>query len=367
MSENTYFQHTNPQPTQEYYKSTKKLSFEEIAKNSILKITDEIPEMPVCLEIEQKGKVFKIATLGNILLIQAKAKAGKTYFTSALVASLLCPKQFIYFKGSLPPDKRKVIYFDTEQGNEDARTVQERIYKMASLPTDLEAKYFEYYCLRRLSASDRCKVIENVIRNSKNLGVVVIDGVRDLINDFNDTGQSFSMINDLMAWTDEFRINIIAILHQNPNDEKARGHLGTELTNKAEFIISLNKDHNEENYRRVEGYGRRKSFSSFNYSLDENDFPVISSEQREAGKIAPLKIDLQTHKNLLEMIYSKEPADTEFSLNGLYPKIKMKFKIISQNYSFSDAQCKELIHFYLDKNLLINIGTDEKMKLKLKR
>lgn len=329
------------------------------------KVTDPLQETPICIEVEQKGKVYKIGTLGNILLIQAKGKAGKTYFTSALTASLLTFKQFVFFRGFLPEDKRKVIYFDTEQGTEDARAIQNRIYRMAGLPIDQEAENFEYYCLRGLSASQRCDLIELVIYETKNIGVVIIDGVRDLINDFNDTGQSFIMINKLMTWTEEKRIHIIAILHQNPNDEKARGHLGTELTNKAEFIISINRNKSDDSYRTLEGYGRRKSFTPFNYTLDENDFPILSSDEREAGKIDPLKLDLQIHRNLLSLIYPTDKPGTVYSLRGLQPLIKITFKKTDNRYEFSDIQCRDLVHYYVQQNLLTNSGTPEKMKLAL--
>jgi len=340
-------------------------TFNQYREKTRFKVTDPLQETPVCIEVEQKGKVFKIGTLGNILLVQAKGKAGKTYFTSALTASLLTFKQFIFFRGFLPEDKRKVIYFDTEQGTEDARTIQNRIYKMADLPIYKEAKNFEYYCLRGLSASDRCDLIEYIIYNTQNLGAVIIDGVRDLINDFNDTGQSFIMINKLMTWTEEKRIHIITILHQNPNDEKARGHLGTELTNKAEFIISINRNKMDDSYRTLEGYGRRKSFSPFNYTLDANDFPVLSTDEREAGKIDPYKLDLQTHKNILSLIFSQEKPGLVHSLRSLQPLIKIQFKKAGSRYEFSDIQCRDLVHYYLQQNLLKNSGTSEKMKLTL--
>ena len=342
---------------------TKNQSLDAIVTKSRLKITDPIPNMPVCLELEQNGKVYKIGTLGNIILIQAKAKAGKTYLVSAMTAALLSSKQFIYFRGYLPEDKKTVLYFDTEQGSEDARTVQERIYKMAGLPTNEENINFQYYCLRRLNDSQRLESVEYIISTTENLGCVIIDGVRDLIKDFNDTAQSFVMINKLMTWTDEKQINIIAVLHQNPNDDKARGHLGTELTNKAEFILSISKERDEESYRRVEGYGRRKPFTPFNYSLDENGFPVLSAEQRAAGKIDPLKFDLNIHRNLISTIYDKLETAEELSLNSLFQHIKTAFKQTNSSYNFSDSQCKGLVHFYVLNKILKNSGTDEKMKL----
>ena len=45
-----------------------------------------------------------------------------------------------------------------------------------------------------------------------------------------------------MQWTDDKQIHIHTVLHQNKNDEHARGHIGTELNNKAETILQVEVD-----------------------------------------------------------------------------------------------------------------------------
>lgn len=47
-----------------------------------------------------------------------------------------------------------------------------------------------------------------------------------------------------MQWTDDRQIHIHTILHQNKNDENARGHIGTELNNKAETVMQVEVDKN---------------------------------------------------------------------------------------------------------------------------
>ena len=48
-----------------------------------------------------------------------------------------------------------------------------------------------------------------------------------------------------MQWTDDRQIHIHTILHQNKGDENARGHIGTELNNKAETVLLVEKDKND--------------------------------------------------------------------------------------------------------------------------
>ena len=76
---------------------------------------------------------------------------------------------------------------------------------------------------------------------------VVIDGVRDIIGDFNNNEQSSELVTDLMALAEDRQICIWLALHMNPrmrndDDSKMRGHLGTELGNKVtDTLVSIKK------------------------------------------------------------------------------------------------------------------------------
>ena len=76
-----------------------------------------------------------------------------------------------------------------------------------------------------------------------NPDIVFIDGVRDIIGDFNDNAQSSELVQELMALAEKRGICIWNVLHMNPrpgNDDesKMRGHLGTELGNKVTDTIA---------------------------------------------------------------------------------------------------------------------------------
>ena len=63
-----------------------------------------------------------------------------------------------------------------------------------------------------------------------------------MVYDINSPGESTRIISKLMQWTDDRQIHIHTILHQNKGDENARGHIGTELNNKAETVLLVEKD-----------------------------------------------------------------------------------------------------------------------------
>ena len=76
---------------------------------------------------------------------------------------------------------------------------------------------------------------------------VFIDGVRDIIGDFNDNKESAELVQSLMSMASQKGICIWLALHMNPrpgNDDesKMRGHLGTELGNKVtDTLVSIKK------------------------------------------------------------------------------------------------------------------------------
>ena len=60
--------------------------------------------------------------------------------------------------------------------------------------------------------------------------------------DINSSSESTEVISNSVQWTDDKQIHIHTVLHQNKNDEHARGHIGTELNNKAETILQVEVD-----------------------------------------------------------------------------------------------------------------------------
>ena len=65
-----------------------------------------------------------------------------------------------------------------------------------------------------------------------------------MVHDINNPGESTTVISYLMTWPGERDIHIHTVLHQNKGDENARGHIGTELSNKAETWLQVEKDEN---------------------------------------------------------------------------------------------------------------------------
>lgn len=79
-----------------------------------------------------------------------------------------------------------------------------------------------------------------------------------------------------MAWTSKYDLHIHCVLHLNKNDNNTRGHIGTELENKAETVLIISKNKQDANISEVRPmHMRDKEFSSWAFHIDDNSLPVL--------------------------------------------------------------------------------------------
>ena len=215
------------------------LDLEAMWQNSLIRVSDQLTIPPVVLRVDEAI----IGTLGNFSVSTGKAKAKKTFNVCALVAAALINGQVLEYRASFPESKRDILYFDTEQSPYHCQLVMQRILSLAGLPLDQEPEHLKFSHLRAIAdPNQRRALIRYAIYNSTNLGLVIIDGIRDLMHDINNSAEATNLVGDLMQWTGEKNIHIQTVLHLNKGDDNARGHIGTELNNKAESVLLIAKD-----------------------------------------------------------------------------------------------------------------------------
>ena len=225
-------------------------------KQYLLDATENYPE-PYFL-LEYKGTPF--STIGGIQALSGQKKNGKTFLMAQMMAAILgvdsnrvatmlpglkVPQRTLDHLGHMP----KVLYVDTEMEKLNSAKVLRRVHWLCGWQMDMPCDRFNFLWLRSVKdvKDDKGKVIERayekryrIIKQAIDLlkpDAVFIDGIRDLIGDFNDNASSSALVLDLMALAEEKHICIWNTLHMNPrmkNDDesKMRGHLGTELGNK---------------------------------------------------------------------------------------------------------------------------------------
>lgn len=314
---------------------------------------DLIPIPPICLEIINPLGSSSFATLGNFSAVIGKAKSKKTFLiTMALAAAIRNDTLLSKFKANFPDRKRKVVFFDTEQSRYHVQKVVKRI---CHLSENKQPTNFDCFALRALSTHKRREVIERVLETDPEIGLIVIDGIRDLVNDINSSEESSEIINLLMKWSEEKDIHIIVVLHQNKGDNNARGHLGTETINKSESVISVTRDSQDHSISIVEAeYCRDIDFPTFAFKIDEKGIPYVLHDWQppKEGKktLSPFDIPKETHTKILNELFKRNSFP---KYSEMWQEIKYSF----QQYGISggDSKAKEWLKYYENQHLVTKI------------
>lgn len=215
-----------------------------------------------------------IGTYGNFSFVGAPPKHKKTYLVSLLSAAYLGGNSK-RFTGKLKGHREDkcLMHFDTEQGNFHCQKVFRRVLDMASL----ENQCYYTYGLRRLSPRERVAAIDYAIRTTENLGVVVIDGIADLVSDVNNIEESNTVVQMLMRWTEVHNVHIVTVIHTNWGSTKPTGHLGSALQKKCETEIHLERNEVDNSLMDVKCKNSRgKNFDTFSFFVNQAGFPEIS-------------------------------------------------------------------------------------------
>lgn len=331
---------------------------QEKLQSAIVTAIEKIDIPPICFEILDGDLSSEIGTLGNISLWIGKAKQGKTFaLTMALAAAETGKWLMNKIKITLPDDNKNIILFDTEQSRYHVQRVVKRIAKLSETTEPINITAFG---LRKYDPAERLELIEYALYNTQNLGFVVIDGIRDLITSINDEEQSSMISSKLLKWSEELNIHIAVVLHTNKADNNARGHLGTELTNKSESVISIGKDSETQDQMIIKPeYCRSREFNPFAFKIDDfgNPFiveiPIVQNDGRKKA-LTPVDIDLSTHKLVIEAVFK---ISTELKYTDLQNQVKDYF--MRYGIKFGDNKSKEFLTFYINEGYIIkeeNVG-----------
>lgn len=221
---------------------------------------------------------YKIGGFGQIGVFTGHEKSGKSFVLGCLASAAISGKPSLNFEMDLRG--RKMIWFDTEQSLFFYQWTQKRIHGMAGKRQNLP--YYQAYHLRKYTPAERIAIIEHLVYHEKNLGVVVIDGIVDLLMNYNDLPEVQGVVQRLMKWTDELNIMLLSVLHVNKGDGKIRGHIGTEIKNKCDFAINVAKT-SENEYRISNPTGRHASFPGFEFSRNEEGLPIYDDNTPIGG------------------------------------------------------------------------------------
>lgn len=327
--------------------------FAVLWKTIHLKITDTYDVPPEILWVNGST----IGTLGNFSASTGKAKSKKTFNISAIVAAALKNDEVLQYSAFLPENKRKILYVDTEQSKYHCHKVMERIMRLAGLPTDKDREDFIFVVLRECTPNKRKQIIDYMLANMEGIGLVIIDGIRDLMYDINSPSESSNLINLLMRWSSEYNLHIHTVLHLNKGDDNTRGHIGTELNNKAETVLQITKSTQDVDISEVKAmHIRDKDFEPFAFRINETALPEVVKdyvfEQPKQNRNFPLtELTEQQHREALENGFGKDVVQG-------YPNVIAALKKGYASIGFERGRniLVDLNKFLVNKRMIIKEG-----------
>lgn len=289
---------------------------------------DEFPP-EVCL-LEVDGVPF--FAKGDIHAIKAKQKQGKTNAIAIMVAAILCGK-WGRLKGIL--EGAKVLVIDTEQKNADTQLVYNRTLELAGLPKEDIYERFLTFAFRALDTEQKLNAVKALIMEFKP-DIVFVDGVVDLMGNFNEVDDSKAIIEELLRMTTKevsgFDPAIVCVLHTNKaaEDHNMRGHAGTMLAQKAGNVFEVKKDNHIITVYNSDSRHQEVPSWSFMFDAQGNIIDADAERNRLIEEARVQRVNSAAQKAEVERNERiQQVVNIVIEAGGKMPIAKLKSKVMS--------------------------------------
>ena len=237
----------------------------------------ELPPMQPLFRMNEENCFYR----GELVADCGKAKSGKTFFLSILMAGAR-KKQMLALE-RLCEEPLKVLWIDTEQSQQSTQEIlKDRIMPLANIES-LDDTRFYAFNLRGLGFDRGQKMVDVAIRVLQP-DIVILDGIKDLMTDINDAVQATLIMEHLMALAKDQNCCIVCVLHQNKSeqDRNMRGSIGTELTNKAFEVFQCETIDESETFKVTHTFSRKRRMKrKFYYRVNEQGLPEELTNYQE--------------------------------------------------------------------------------------
>ena len=207
------------------------------------------PYRPPRYTMERDGVPF--ADVGEIHIISGKPGNGKTGLMAQLIAATLGGRfgntitrkvgHKINGQEGFYEIPTRILYVDTEQGEDDTIGFKNRVLSMSDVTKDEAKEHFFILRLRDTElASDRWKKILKAIWQVQPTDIF-LDGMLDIVEDYNDQKECQPIIRKCMMLATYYDTSLWAVLHENPMVDKLVGTLGSITQRKVSEIFSVIK------------------------------------------------------------------------------------------------------------------------------
>ena len=244
----------------------------ERLKKDRITIDREMPPMEFLL------KLFDVPCCprGELVAFTGKAKSGKTFVVSMMMAAAATSQVLAFHRTTFEP--LQVLWIDTEQSDQSTQDIlRHRLVPMVcgageTFPESL----YDIFNVRTESWQERLPLLMASI-DLCHPDLVILDGVRDLVDDINNGQLAHEVTERLMKVAQQARCCIVCVIHQNKaaEDRTLRGSIGTELTNKAFEVYECEKLMPNRTFALTQKHTRKFDIvDSLYFTVDERGLPL---------------------------------------------------------------------------------------------
>lgn len=278
------------------------------------------------------------APLGDIQVMRAEAKNGKTFTFTILMAAVLSGDNLGF---TCEHENPTVLYIDTEQHENNTALVGRRVHSMCGWDLHENFEQFRILTLRGQNP-EKCRKAMLEAIELVNPMAVFVDGIADLVTDPNDYKESSDLVREFMDIAAKRNISIFTVLHVNPGSEKMRGHLGSEMMRKVSDVFNSTKKKTADGtYFEVEQVmARNRDIDKFTFTIDNSKLGV--PQRPTVGEMAALDADEK-----MKALWQEKPS---YNWSGMRDALMEKFQL-------KDRKAREIIKNAINAEIIYKHST----------
>ncbi len=257
----------------------------EVFKNRF-DVRSPVPSRPnysFLIHNQKSGKESGIALEGSIIAFSGQSKTRKSS-AMAMFASAILNKDGFYGNVHTTIKSGTVLWFDTEQNEIEFNYFQKMIYRMAGVDSINPNINYVAFNIRKYTEEQRYAIVNGLIKNLKDVVLVVIDGIADLASSVNDMAETKKLVTRMCWWADTYKTPIFTTIHTNKDGKDATGSLGGFLDKKCSYHIRTSKEDYDGPTKVVPWHSRGgEGFTPFEFEHNGNGLPTVLVEHAFIG------------------------------------------------------------------------------------
>ncbi len=301
---------------------------------------------------------------GDLSIIKAKAKAGKSTYLKIEIAAMISPTGEVNgMSRSMIPgtdqirDPYRVLWIDTEQSFASSDKSYFQVLQMAGLPMNQNSDNLKMVNLRMMHNQNRLSRVEEEVEHGQ-WDVVVLDGIKDVAKNVNDPIETDAIINRVLQLIQDSKVAFITVIHENPakDTDKMRGWLGTELGNKGFEVQEVRNDQDTGVFTVLNTERREKTIPAYGFKYDEEDNLVQCEPEVKAGKdLGPGPGPQTPTKEEKQWNQFTKAFESDFSVSLSQEQIIQNLLAIGM----SETTIKRRLKKYKAKRMILPMETDK--------